>query len=233
MLGRSWAGRAATALTLIGLLAGIAPTAIAYNGSAAAAYADAHWDECGDEPGWDDPAPSPYICYGNDCTNYVSRAMHTGGGYGFIEGSTQNPNDEWYWYNSSMNTASWGTAYRLYYFLIYYDKGAGSLGGGSLLKHFVGVKASQTYNTLNKGGLVFFDWTNNGSIDHVRMEVGYGIISSPGKRAQYNAWWYTGDWADQHEPPRYHDFWNGYYAMSQALRLTTHVYEVHIPSTSG
>lgn len=58
-------------------------------------------------------------------------------------------------------------------------------------------------------------------------------LSSQGKRSAYNAWWYTGDWADQHAPPRYHDLWNGYYAMDPSLCATTHVYEVHISGVSG
>jgi len=210
------------------------PTNVAaYNGPNAASYADAHWAECGSISPYNGSPPSPYVCMSNDCTNYASQAMHAGG-YRFISGSTQNPLDEWYWYSASMKTESWYQAYRLYYFLVYYDHGSGSEGGGTLVTDFVGVTASQTYNSLSKGDMIFFDWTNDGAIDHVRVEAGYGTPSSTGYQPAYNnSYWKTGDWADQHTDPRYHDFWNGYYQMSASLAATTHVYEVHIPSTSG
>lgn len=233
MQHRLLARRACAIFAIVALMAGMTPTAVAYDGTAAASYADAHWDECGDDPGWDDPAPSPYICYGNDCTNFASRVMHSGGGYRFIEGSTANPNDQWYWYNSGLRSQSWGVAWRLYMFLIYYDKGSGSRGGGTLVKDTIGVTASQQYNSLVKGDLIFFDWENDKQIDHVRVATGYGPVSSPGFRSTHNAYWATGDHANQHEAPRYHDFWNGYYVMSASRRVTTRVYQVHIPITSG
>ena len=70
--------------------------------------------------------------------------------------------------------------------------------------------------------------------DNVRIEVGYGTPPRTGYQSSYNnSYWATGDWADQHTPPRYHDFWNGYYQLSASMAATTHIYEVHIPSTSG
>ncbi len=225
--------RVAAALVVVGLSTALAPRATAYDGASAAVYADAHWAECGDVSPYNKTPPAPYICYGNDCTNYVSRAMHAGG-YGFIEGTTANPSDQWYWYNSGLRSTSWGNASALYFFLVYYDHGSGSEGGGALQKSFVGVTASQTYNTLGKGDMLFFDWTNDGVIDHVRIEVGYGTPSRTGYQSGYNgSYWKTGDWADQHEQPRYHDFWNGYYQVSATIAATTHVYEVHIYPTSG
>ena len=224
------------ALTAIGLVVGalIAPTYVdAYNGSTAASYADGHWAECGLSP-YNGSPPSPYVCLSNDCANYVSEAMHAGG-YRFIANDpVLNPQDQWYWYNSSAKTTSWYQAAMLYYFLVYYDHGTGSEGGGTLVTHFVGVTASQTYNSLSKGDMIFFDWTNDGAIDHVRLEMGWGTPPSTGYQSSYNnSYWKTGDWADQHTDPRYHDFWNGYYQLSASMAATTHVYEVHIPSTSG
>lgn len=196
----------------------------AYGGSSASTYADAHWAECGSSP-YNGTPPSPYVCLSNDCANYASQAMHAGG-YGFIAGSTLNPYDQWYWYNTGLNTTSWYQASQLYFFLVYYDHGSGSKGGGTLVADFVGVTASQTYNSLSKGDMIFMDWENNGVIDHVRIEVGYGTPARTGYQSSYNnSYWATGDWADQHTPPRYHDFWNGYYQLSASMAATTHIYE--------
>lgn len=221
------------ALVTAGLLVAQAPaTAVAYDGVAAAAYADAHWAECGPSP-YNHAVPSPYVCMANDCANLASRVMKAGG-YRFTEGSNENPLDAWYWYNSSMKTPSWYQAARLYQFLIYYDKGAGSHGGATLKKEFVGVTAAQKYNTLTKGDLIFMDLDNTGGIDHVRVETGYGTPSKIGYQSAYNgSYWTTGDWATQHNVPRYHDFWNGFYQMTPADQARAHIYEVDIPNTSG
>jgi len=196
----------------------------AFNPTNAANYADSHWKECGPSP-YNGVPPSPYKCISNDCTNYVSRALHAGG-YSFV---LNGPADSWYWYSSQSNSMSWTYADVLYGFLIYYDKDDNGRGGGTVVATQVGVSASQTYNSLSKGDLIFFDWENNGSIDHVRIETGWGTPSKTGYQSAYNnSYWATGDWADQHTEPRYHDMWNGYYQMTATQRANAKLYLVHI-----
>ena len=215
------------------LLALVLPAgALAYDGVGAASYADTHWAECG----WVGTAPSPYVCMARDCANYASRAMHSGGGYRFIDrAGIPGVNDYWFWYSAAVGdkTITWYQAQSLYSFLVAWDHGDLSHGGGNLVTSFVGVTHAQKYNPLSKGDMIFFDWTNDGSIDHVRIETGYGVPSRTGWQSAYNAYWYEGDWADQHDPNRYHDFWNGSYVLTPAEAAVTKVYEVHIPSTSG
>jgi hypothetical protein len=196
----------------------------AYSGSAAASYADANWKECWDPPYSGSP-PSPYECFANDCANYVSQAMHAGGypfHYGFVP--------PWYYFDFG-TTVAWYQAGQLYYFLVYGEPQNG-FPGGYVAAVKKGASSTQNYNVLGKGDLIFFDWEDNSSIDHVRMEVGWGTPPSTGYKSTYNAWWYTGDWADQHTPPRYHDFWNGYYAMDATTRSTVRISEVRIYSSN-
>ncbi len=216
-------------------MAALPAGALAYDGAAAATYADSHWAECG----WSGTAPSPYVCLpangSQDCANYASRVMHVAGGYRFIDRSgIPGVNDYWYYYSTSNWTITWYNAQALYSFLVAWDHGDLSHGGGTLVTSFVGVTASQTYNSLSKGDMIFFDFENNSQIDHVRVETGYGTPSRTGYQSAYNnSYWKTGDWGSQHNANRYRDFWNGYYQMSASMAATTKIYEVHIPSTSG
>ena len=93
----------------------------------------------------------------------------------------------------------------------------------------IGATASQTYNSLSKGDLILFDWENDGLIDHVRVEAGWGAPPRTGYQSSYNnSYWTTGDWADQPTQVRYHDMWNGYWQMTAAQRTGVKIYQVHI-----
>ena len=220
-------------LAIAAVALGLPTTATAYNGASGAAYADQNWSECGSSP-YNGFPPSPYVCMQNDCTNYASQVMHAGG-YRFIAGDpVLNPSDSWYWYSTSMKTTSWYDTASLYYFLVYYDRQSGGEGGGSLVANFVGVTASQTYNALSAGDIIFMGDGTTGTLDHARVEVGYGTPQRTGYQSSYdNSYWTTGDWADQHIAPRYHDFWNGFYQLTGPQAATQEIWEVHIPSTSG
>ena len=195
---------------------------LAYNGGAAASYADAHWQEC---DGFIGPSPeAPYACVGwppvySDCANYASRALHAGG-YSYV--SRSDPNGSWYWWSQSSYSLSWTVVPNQYRFLTVYDKP----GGGTLVETTPGWDTSEPYNKLSKGDLIFFNWDASSSdvlpdgLDHVRVEAGWGQTDPS------NGTVHSGDYADQHSPKRYHDFWNGVYINQD--RFTTWVYSVHI-----
>lgn len=220
---------AAVSLTIVQLLANSAST-LAFDGAAAAAYADAHWAECGTAP-YNGVPPSPYVCLSNDCANYASRAIHAGG-YPFRT-SPVTLWANWYWWSAGNNTRTWWQSDALKYFLTDRDPYINGNPGGYVAAVTKGARDTDQYNALSRGDLLFFDWDDNGIIDHVRVEVGWGTPPRTGYQANYNySYWATGDWADQHTPPRYHDFWNGYYHLTPTERTTVRIYQVHIRPTN-
>ena len=91
--------------------------------------------------------------------------------------------------------------------------------GGTVRENIKGASTSDKYNSLLNGDLIFFDWEDDGQINHVRVETGYGTPSATGYIAVANHSDRTeGDWLDQHEPPRYKDFCNGAYRLTAGER---------------
>lgn len=128
----------------------VAPTILAYSPSAAAVYADqwvlsSNW--C-----------SGRLCFtgtGNDCPNFVSYALHAGGGYAFTGYPTGDTTDDHNWYvfwNSYYHyyryTHSWSVANDLYTFQIWHSPGgypAGTFPGNAV----------NSYDGISTGDLVF------------------------------------------------------------------------------
>ncbi|MGH8996145.1 MAG: amidase domain-containing protein [Acidimicrobiales bacterium] len=217
-------------MVLVAAMAGLglaAPGgAKAYNGTTAASYADQHWKECDSRFGNIQP-PSPYVCVQNNCTNFASRVMAAGGNPQVIDSGGP---DNWYYWNSAVYSNSWVLVPSLYFFLLIYERDAGHP-GGTVRADFVGVTASQQYDALLKGDLIFMDYGNNGSLDHMRVEAGCGDPGYRGYDAAYGgAYGAVGDWADQQTYSRYHDFWNGYYQMDATTAKYVRIIEVHVNS---
>jgi cell wall-associated NlpC family hydrolase len=161
----------------------------------------------------------------------VSEALHYGG-YPF-RSSPVTLWASWWWHSTSDNTRTWWDADSLEYFLVDEDPGINGNPGGYIAENTKGALASDKYNALSKGDLLFFDWEDNGSIDHVRIEVGWGTPTSTGYQSAYNnSYWTTGDWANQHTVPRYKDFWNAYYQLTSSQRASVRILQVHIYSTN-
>lgn len=75
---------------------------------------------------------------------------------------------------------------------------------------------------LAKGDLFFYDWTNNGNLDHVTIMVGNG--TDPNKPL------WTGDLVDAHSLPHYHGYWT--LAPYNSNALITRIQRVHIYATN-
>ena len=175
------------ALALAALIASAGST-WAYDGVAAANWAD-------------DYALNPNCqispCLSNDCAAFVSQALHFGGGYPYIgmDGDIHNYN---FWWEKHIPYAgfafsdTWGGVAAHHYFQAHHIPGGADYGS-------VVPGSAQISSGRSKGDLFFYDWTNNGSLDHVGMMVGNGADpSKPG---------WSGDWQDQHSPGHYHAFW--------------------------
>ncbi len=120
-----------------------------------------------------------------DCTNFVSQAMHEGGGY-----PMQFSSPKWYmerhWWGWSWSN-SWTVVGDL--INLAYARGWGS---GYCV-------APGEYNPASYGDVVTYDWDGNGVWDHASMEVVYyGCDPDSG---------WCGDLIDEHTTNRKHAFW--------------------------
>lgn len=122
--------------------------------------------------------------YGDDCTDFVSRAMHFGGGMPFIGDATApvNHTDDGSWYirqfgSRWVGTYSWGAAAHLYDFLVQKRFGNG-----------VGSGREVGLDQAKPGDVIFVNWGPGGrdtpagnpagtaGIDHAGM-----IVGNPGR----------------------------------------------------
>lgn len=190
-----------------------APPTRAYNPSGAASWADAHvWSECANS--YIGPMSSFGYCYGADCTAFVSKALHYGGGFAYVGDRYSPPTDDHYWWNAYIlsswyNSNSWSVAPDLKQFLTLHYPGG----------YYYGTRYGNDvspYDDVSTGDLLFFDWGTGQGWSHVRIDVATGT--------SYDG--HYGDLADQHTVARYHSFWSGYY--ENANRATTVIYEMHI-----
>jgi hypothetical protein len=100
-------------LLAVSLLLVLATPTFGYDRAGAADYADEWATDCN---------PTDGICYGNDCTAFVSKAMYWGGNLPMI-GIGQTPTSNNVWWNRYTpylgwdNSQTWSVANKLYNFL--------------------------------------------------------------------------------------------------------------------
>lgn len=201
--------RLLTLLSAAAVFAGLAPisAAHAYDRAGAAAYADRYWVN----------PNAAFMEFGNDCTNFVGQAMHLGGGRPF-RGSNNNlvlnDNTQW-WYGGSplgsSRTYSWSVAHSLYRHLRYFSSDV-----TTSIKQEAGQQADSGPWWLDRGDVVFYDWNNDGQINHA------SIITARGTDASGLA----GPLMDQHSNSRYHTIWHNIPNNSQWA--STQTWTVHI-----
>jgi hypothetical protein len=157
-----------------------ASTAFAYNRSAAVAYAD-KWALSND--------PN-YLHYSEDCTGFASEAMYAGG---------DQQNRAWHGDKTSLS-ADWDVAPDNYFYEVNQN--------GAHLAETVNSSNSDYWNSYNAtlpGDLIYYDWTGDGSIDHMAFQVNAGKAASDPNNP---GWSFTGDLMDQHTTNRWHAPWN-------------------------
>lgn len=179
-----------------------AVAAASYSGSKAATYAD-YW-ACDTNTGVT-CRNGAYQSLGNDCTNFVSQALHAGG-VPYTSGSRP-----WKPYDYA-----WAYAPGLGVWIEqHYPHSTWTLYRGSDL--------AQHYTVGLVGDLVFYDWGEGLGYSHVAMIVGWGT------RGYYYTQYGAGDYMDQHTSDRYHAPWNyGYLINSSSIdRATMQVLVVH------
>jgi hypothetical protein len=148
----------------------VQPRSCLYRGGTAATYA---YD-------WAFSNNPAYRVFSNDCTNFVSHALREGGNWSFKgwQKNIKNWGHWWYDRQGSQNrgqTRTWTQAKALNYFVWHSGRG---------------------FNTiyicdLDRGDLIFFDWNNDGQIDHVGMVTTINCL-----------WGFDGVLVTQHSPSR-------------------------------
>lgn len=180
----------AAVVVAIGLLGWYPSAAAAYSGSSAASWADSHAlsTNCSQVP-----------CDTDDCTNFVSLAMHIGGGYPFHYGNTDETNDE-NWFYGLDGLGGWNQSWSWLYapdqaaFQILHYPGGTWYGTAS-------GTAGYSFDGLSQGDLLFYDWDGNGSIDHVAIQTVRGYDPNVVGGNQY------GDLIDEHSSNRRRVWW--------------------------
>lgn len=219
--GHSFRWRIPTALVLaVALIAMSSTTVFGYDRSAAAAYAEAHWNSCG--------VSGTYPCISNDCANYASQVIHAGG-VDWVGLNNPNESDPHQWFakpgpqGTWQVTTTWKFAENLYDFLIWDNP------GGTLSHTWPGTSTTAD-STGDTGDLVFYDWNpavpDGGSEprDHVNPIVGYGDSVEPIPAPPHSP--YHGDMVNGHTNYRHHYFWSLPTVNTQ--KLTTTIYVMHI-----
>lgn len=178
-----------------------------YNGAAAAAYADAYWQNY--NAAWPSFANS-----GGDCTNFVSQALYSGG----IAMRLSPPNSgdsAWFMLKAKHRwsyAASWVNAQDNSNFLM-------SLPGVVVVASVYGAAPGQTVaDNAVQGDVVLYDFTNSGVFNHE------AIVTA----ADASGAW---DLVDAHTNNRYHAYWT--LAQYNASWQTTRIVVLHIPAGSA
>jgi len=189
------------------VLAALAPRAtLAYNPTAAASYAD-QWAATSN--------PSYPVFTGDDCTNFVSQALHAGGisMVSSYVGGDRSTLKNWFVSGTSTDNASfsWSIAFDQLQWLYWQTY-------GGLARIYGPTQGSGSRSGVSVGDVLYFDWddSNRYGVSHSVIQVGYG--TDP------NGW--VGDLVDQHSVSRKHAFWNlgDYNANNQATTMITRIH---------
>lgn len=212
-----WSVGIGAVAAMLGYQALSATSAQAYYGPNAVNYAEFWW------PGNNTNYP---IFYGNDCTNFVSQSLRSGGIPVTNATGNWDPNDNHNWWDLTsqewvsvypypnptyQNSRSAAVAANLKSFLV--DSGHGVSEGT-----FTYWNAPSNPAGMFGGDVFFYSWLGDGTINHNSIKVGNGT--------DVHGW--TGDWVDQHDSHTdYHNNWSDLDDGDTNWAITT-IYAFHI-----
>jgi hypothetical protein len=160
--------------------------AFAYNGAAAAAYADKYATV----------QNAAYYHFSDDCTNFVSQAMRAGGHkfHGTPSGLVLNDNSQWWVYSGGAGrTYSWSVADSLATFINLHD-------AATPHSQFDGAQAKGLPSGVAAGDPVFYIFSDSDTkFGHSSIVVGSGTDPNSG---------WVGGLIDEHTTNRKHAIWN-------------------------
>jgi hypothetical protein len=191
----------------------LASAASAYNGAAAASYADTYWQNY--NSAWPSFAGS-----GGDCTNFVSQALYAGG-IGMRTSPTYSGTSAWYMVQKKKRwsySTSWVNAQDQSIFALQ------SLPGVTQVASYYGLAPGATApDDAQQGDVVLYDWNDDGVYDHEAI-----VTASDGANPDGTTNW---DLVDAHTNDRYHAYWT--LAQYNASWATTRIVVLHIPATTN
>jgi hypothetical protein len=201
-------------IALFVLSLAVTASAFAYDGAAAAAYADTYWQN------YNSAWPS-FANRGGDCTNFVSQALYSGG-IAMRTSSAYSGDAAWYMLPKTGHrwtySLPWINAQDQSIFALRY------LPGVTQVVSYYGVAPGQTVaDHASQGDIVLYDWNNDGVYDHEAI-----VSASDGANPDGTANW---DLVDAHTNNRYHAYWT--LAQYNASWATTRIVALHIPSTTS
>ena len=206
---RRWV-KITVALSALFLPLAVSAPAFAYNGPAAASYADT----------WALSNNPNYLTFGDDCTNFVSQALNAGGLPTITATSTTSDDHYWFFlftskYRNYIYSHSWAVAYDLFTFLrndVHGWKGTFSYDNGQ------NKAPAFTPDSIVTGDVLFYDWGTGEGISHASMQVGIGTDQHG----------YYGNLVDAHTNAEKHLFWTMKDAPGNTNWMTTTVYFMHV-----
>jgi|GEM_PF-1077867 len=163
----------------------VAP-ALAYDGSGASNWADNNYSPNTLNPSFDE-----------NCTNFVSQAMHKGGGFSYVnDGQSYSDNHNWW-----LDKVWWGWSYshaftvtpELYNFLQWHYPGGYNWGSAS------GSGTSGHGDPLVAGDVLFYDFGDGQGMTHAAMQVNGSYDPTKG---------WSGPVVDAQTNSRYHAYWS-------------------------
>jgi hypothetical protein len=172
----------ASVLSVMVLFTMFSNNALAYNGGAAAAYADK----------WARVSNGAWPSYGNDCTNFLSQSLLAGG---------DGMNLTWYAYNNPIT--GWSHTVSLAWDNANSNFNYETQQNGGIVTYKVNASNSQYFDHfdgISAGDMLYFDWGRGEGLSHAAIQVNTGT-------SHYDNNW-TGDLSDQHSPYRLHVSWN-------------------------
>jgi hypothetical protein len=209
-----WRALAISALSVVPILTIVTP-AFAYNGNNAASYADT-W-ALSRNPSFPDFG-------GDDCTNFVSQALHAGGFPEKYISPLQSTSSDHYWFmvfspQHLWHSNSWSVATDLRSWLIW-DVPGGIPEGSFSYDNGKNRAPAFTPNSVITGDVLNYNFGDGRGLIHSSMQVGWGTD-------QYG---YYGNWVDTHATDHKHIFWTLKDSPGNTNWMTTTVYFMHIDS---
>jgi len=205
------------------VMIGVVPAspALAYDGQGASNYAEYWWNQ----------RNSNYPSYSQDCANFVSQALHSGGGFSYVNRLAYAQDDHNWWAWWSLRTGfrvsnSFVRVQNLYNFLLWHYPGGYPYGSAHTFEEQV---YPYTPDAIVGGDVLFYDFDGTGLANgHAALQV--TTIDwedwSPDMR---NGQLY-GNLVNTHTTDRHHAFWSLFSYNSRWP--TTTVYFMHIAESN-
>jgi len=182
---------------------------LAYTGWSAVTYADTYATT---------PNSGVYPVFSEDCTNFVSQALFSGG-YSMVGNYPGNSNvDNNYWYfNHYYNvwSHSWSVASDQINFQILHSP------GGTYGNSYNGNIGNNMTNDALSGDILAYNWGTGSGWSHLGLEVSTGTDPNSG---------WVGDMVDTHTSNHYHAYWTLQPYNSQYY--STQIQTIHISSSN-